>query len=163
MLIEKSDSFKIIRLNIRDYFVYTGGSILFLRWMKTEMEVRRNICKHLNKYTLYTLGGGCNFVLAITASPNYNEQIRIWRIRIAGATKWPAIEVVPTTDRCKSFNISLLAQKCSVDKDSLKQGLTPISFRQTTTELTLGKQVSQGVFLLFPNGLRAHFGSGSEK
>lgn len=74
-----------------------------------------------------------------------------------------AIEVVPTTDRCKSFNISLLAQKCSVDKDSLKQGLTPISFRQTTTELTLGKQVSQGVFLLFPNGLRAHFGSGSEK
>lgn len=54
-------------------------------------------------------------------------------------------------------------KKCSVDKDSLKQGLTPISFRQTTTELTLGKQVSQGVFLLFPNGLRAHFGSGSEK
>ena len=38
----KSDSFKIIRLNIRDYFVYTGGSILFLRWMKTEMEMRRN-------------------------------------------------------------------------------------------------------------------------
>lgn len=55
----------------------TFYSVPPIRWMKTEMEMRRNICKHLNKYTLYTLGGGCNFVLAITASPNYNEQIRI--------------------------------------------------------------------------------------
>lgn len=54
-------------------------------------------------------------------------------------------------------------KKCSVDKDSLKQEVSPISFKQPATELTLGEQAPQGVALLFPNGLRAHFGSGSEK
>ncbi|WP_165157825.1 hypothetical protein [Parabacteroides sp. ZJ-118] len=54
-------------------------------------------------------------------------------------------------------------KKCSVDKDSLKQELAPIRFKQPAMELTLGEEVPQGVALLFPNGLRAHFGSGSEK
>ena len=54
-------------------------------------------------------------------------------------------------------------KKCAAEKDSLKQELAPISFKQPTSELTLGEQVPQGVALLFPNGLRAHFGSGSEK
>ena len=44
-------------------------------------------------------------------------------------------------------------------KYSLKQELAPISFKQSTTELTLVEQIPQGVALLFPNGLRAHFGS----
>lgn len=48
-------------------------------------------------------------------------------------------------------------------KYSLKQELAPISFKQSTTELTLVEQIPQGVVLLFPNGLRAHFGSESEK
>ena len=49
-------------------------------------------------------------------------------------------------------------------KYSLKQELAPISFKQSTTELTLVEQIPQGVALLFPNGLRAHFGgSESEK
>ncbi len=54
-------------------------------------------------------------------------------------------------------------KKCAAEKNSLKQELAPISFKQPTAELTLGEQVAQGVALLFPNGLRAHFGSGSEK
>ncbi|WP_260455402.1 hypothetical protein [Parabacteroides merdae] len=54
-------------------------------------------------------------------------------------------------------------KKCSADKDSLKQELAPISFKQPTTELTLGEQALQGVAWLFPNGLCAHFGNGSEK
>ena len=54
-------------------------------------------------------------------------------------------------------------KKCAAEKDSLKQELAPISFKQPTAALTLGEQVPQGVTLLFPNGLRAHFGSGSEK
>lgn len=54
-------------------------------------------------------------------------------------------------------------KKCAVEKDSLKQELAPISFKQPAAGLTLGKQVPQGVALLFPNGLRAHFGSGSER
>ena len=54
-------------------------------------------------------------------------------------------------------------KKCAAEKDSLKQELAPISFKQPTAALTLGEQVPQGVALLFPNGLRAHFGSGSEK
>ena len=54
-------------------------------------------------------------------------------------------------------------KKCAAEKDGLKQELAPISFKRPTAELPLGEQVPQGVALLFPNGLRAHFGSGSEK
>ena len=54
-------------------------------------------------------------------------------------------------------------KKCAAEKGSLKQELAPISFKQPTAELTMGEQVPQGVSLLFPNGLRAHFGCGSEK
>lgn len=54
-------------------------------------------------------------------------------------------------------------RKCAVNKDSLKQELAPISFKQPTGELNLGDQVPAGVSLLFPNGLRAHFGNGSER
>ena len=54
-------------------------------------------------------------------------------------------------------------KKCAAEKESLKQELAPISFKQPTAELTLRGQVPQGVSLLFPNGLRAHFGGGSEK
>ena len=54
-------------------------------------------------------------------------------------------------------------KKYAIEKESLKQELAPISFKQPTAELTMGEQVPQGVSLLFPNGLRAHFGGGSEK
>ena len=58
-------------------------------------------------------------------------------------------------------------KKCSVDKNSVKQELAPISFKQgfkqAATESSLEEQVPHGVALLFPNGLRAHFGSGSEE
>ena len=54
-------------------------------------------------------------------------------------------------------------KKCAAEKESLKQELAPISFKQPTAELTMGEQVPQGVSLLFPNGLRAHFGNGSER
>ena len=54
-------------------------------------------------------------------------------------------------------------KKCSVDGNNVKQELAPISFKQPPAEPVLGEQVPQGVSLLFPNGLRAHFGNGSEK
>ncbi len=54
-------------------------------------------------------------------------------------------------------------KKCSADKGSVKQELAPISLNQPPTEAVLGEQLPQGVSLLFPNGLRAHFGNGSEK
>ena len=54
-------------------------------------------------------------------------------------------------------------KKCAAEKESLKQELAPISFKRPTMGSTLGGQVPQGVSLLFPNGLRAHFGGGSEK
>lgn len=53
-------------------------------------------------------------------------------------------------------------KKCSVNKNSVKQELAPISFKQVTTESSPEEQVPHGVALLFPNGLRAHFGIGSE-
>jgi putative transposase len=40
--------------------------------------------------------------------------------------------------------------------------LAPISFKQAFTESSQEEQLPHGVALLFPNGLRAHFGSGSE-
>ena len=46
---------------------------------------------------------------------------------------------------------------------SIKQELAPINIKRPTAELSLDEQAPYGVSLLFPNGLRAHFGSGSEK
>ena len=54
-------------------------------------------------------------------------------------------------------------KKCSVDGNSIKQELAPISFKQAVTESSPKGQVPHGVSVLFPNGLRAHFGNGSEK
>lgn len=53
-------------------------------------------------------------------------------------------------------------RKCSADSNSVKQELAPISFKQAVTESFQEEQFLHGVALLFPNGLRAHFGSGSE-
>ena len=41
-------------------------------------------------------------------------------------------------------------KKCSVDKNSVKQELAPISFKQAATESSLEEQVPHGVALLFP-------------
>ena len=54
-------------------------------------------------------------------------------------------------------------RKCSVDRSSIKHELTPISFKQTFTESSQEEQLPHGVALLFPNGLRALFGNGSEE
>lgn len=54
-------------------------------------------------------------------------------------------------------------RKYSADKGDAEQELAPISFKQPNPELPLEEQFPQGVALLFPNGLRAHFGNGSEK
>ena len=54
-------------------------------------------------------------------------------------------------------------KKCSVERNSIKQELAPISFKQAVKESSQEEQLLHGVALLFPNGLRAHFGSGSEE
>ena len=54
-------------------------------------------------------------------------------------------------------------KKCSVGKNSVKQELAPICFKQAATESSLEEQIPHGVALLFPNGFRAHFGNGSEE
>ena len=54
-------------------------------------------------------------------------------------------------------------RKCSVDRNSIKQELAPISFKQTATETPPEEQIPHGVAVLFPNGLRAHFGKDSEE
>ena len=46
-------------------------------------------------------------------------------------------------------------------KDNPKPELAPISFTQSVDPIFTGG-VPSGVTLLFPNGLRAHFGSGTE-
>ena len=49
-------------------------------------------------------------------------------------------------------------------KSYLRQiGVSSINIKRPTAELSLDEQAPYGVSLLFPNGLRAHFGSGSEK
>ena len=54
-------------------------------------------------------------------------------------------------------------KKCSVGKNSVNQELAPICFKQSATESSPEEQIPHGVALLFPNGLRAHFGNGSEE
>ena len=54
-------------------------------------------------------------------------------------------------------------KKCSVDRNCIRQNLALISFKQTVTESFQEKQLLHGVALLFPNGLRTHFGNGSEE
>lgn len=54
-------------------------------------------------------------------------------------------------------------KKCSSATAIARQELAPISFKQSVTESSLEEQVAHGVALLFPNGLRAHFGHGSEE
>ena len=54
-------------------------------------------------------------------------------------------------------------KKCFAGKGCDKQELAPVSFKQPSMEPVPGEQIPQGVSLLFPNGLRAHFGNGSEK
>ena len=53
-------------------------------------------------------------------------------------------------------------RKCSADSNSVRQELAPISFKQAVTESSQEEQLLHGVALLFPNGLRVHFGSGSK-
>ena len=50
---------------------------------------------------------------------------------------------------------------CSADGD--RHDLAPISFRQSSAPSgSFAGDVPSGATLLFPNGLRAHFGSGTE-
>lgn len=41
--------------------------------------------------------------------------------------------------------------------------LTPIRIKSTNLDATISGTLPSGATLLFPNGLRAHFGSGTEK
>ena len=63
----------------------------------------------------------------------------------------------------KSYLRQIGVSYSSVGKNSVKQELAPICFKQAATESSLEEQIPHGVALLFPNGLRAHFGNGSEE
>ena len=52
-------------------------------------------------------------------------------------------------------------RKKMIEKESPKPALAPISFTQSSNPVFTGA-VPSGATLLFPNGLRAHFGSGTE-
>ena len=52
-------------------------------------------------------------------------------------------------------------RKKMIEKESSKPELAPISFTQPSDPVFTGALPS-GATLLFPNGLRAHFGSGTE-
>ena len=52
-------------------------------------------------------------------------------------------------------------RKKTTEKKSSNPELAPISFRQPSDPVFTGA-VPSGATLLFPNGLRAHFGSGTE-
>ena len=52
-------------------------------------------------------------------------------------------------------------RKKMIEKESPKPELAPISFTQPSDPVFTGT-VPSGATLLFPNGLRAHFGSGTE-
>ena len=47
-------------------------------------------------------------------------------------------------------------RKCSVDRNSIKQELAPISFKQSVMASSPEEEVPHGVAVLFPNGFRVH-------
>ena len=48
-------------------------------------------------------------------------------------------------------------------QDAMPRELAPVSFRHAESSSALsGGEIPSGATLLFPNGLRAHFGSGTE-
>lgn len=72
------------------------------------------------------------------------------------------VKIVLASGRCKLFDLLYLDRKCSVNRNCVKQELALISFKQASTESSLGEQVPYGVGLLFPNGFRVYFGNASE-
>jgi putative transposase len=60
-----------------------------------------------------------------------------------------------------SYNTYNYWRKKLKGNDSPKPELAPISFTQSSDPAFIGT-VPSGATLLFPNGLRAHFGSGTE-
>lgn len=131
-----------------------------------KLLMRLVIRKHSNKYTLQALGFDCSFALAKTINQT---------LIVMNRSEFEELEMqvqqskLPLKLYLQQVGVSYSTyhywrKKCTAaEKDSLKQELAPISFKHPTAEPTLGEQVPQGVALLFPNGLRAHFGSGSEK
>ncbi len=53
-------------------------------------------------------------------------------------------------------------RKKMTGEESSKPGLAPISFKRPPSDPVFTGAVPSGATLLFPNGLRAHFGSGTE-
>ena len=101
--------------------------------------------KHSNKCTFYSLRFGCSFAVANTIKPQLPLKSYLQQIGVSYST------------------YHYWRKKCSVERNSIKQELAPISFKQAVTESSQEEQFPHGVALLFPNGLRAHFGSGSEE
>ena len=66
-----------------------------------------------------------------------------------------------TATTCISTNAYADWRKKLKENDSPKPELAPISFTQSADPMFTGAMPS-GATLLFPNGLRAHFGSGTE-
>jgi putative transposase len=60
-----------------------------------------------------------------------------------------------------NYNTYNYWRKKMADRGSSKPELAPISFKQPSDPVFTGA-VPSGATLLFPNGLRAHFGSGTE-
>ena len=54
-------------------------------------------------------------------------------------------------------------RKCSEGRERVNRELAPICFKQPAAESSLEEPLPHGVAVLFPNGLRAHFGNGSEE
>ena len=52
-------------------------------------------------------------------------------------------------------------KKCSVDRNSIKQELAPVSFEQAVTESFQEEQLRHGAAVLLSNGTRAPLGAGS--
>ena len=55
------------------------------------------------------------------------------------------------------------SKECPAEKGCARQALAPISFKRVAADSSFEEPFLHGVALLFPDGRRFHFGSGSEK
>ena len=119
--------------------------------------------KHPLKYTLYQLWFRCTFVPAIvhittTVTFMSKEEFEELQSDLQKSGK-PLMSYLHDA----GINYSTYTYwRRKLERDSKPQPeIAPISFRSSADSVFTGS-VPSGATLLFPNGLRAHFGSGTE-
>lgn len=120
--------------------------------------------KHSIKYPLCTLRFDCSFALGIYHQTSITmNRLEFEELELQMQQSGLSLKSYLQQAGVSYSTYHYWHKKFSGSKENVRQELASISLKQPASDPSLGEQASQGVALLFPNGLRAHFGNGSEK